>query len=164
MLLDLTAILHEDGAIPFSFTPDFSGLSFLSVVRFLSPVRAEGRVVSSAGVLTLTGTAAAEALCLCDRCGEEFSREFRFPLDTPLAETPQDFESPDLYPIEDGGIDLDEIAADAFVLGMESKLLCRPDCKGLCPVCGRSLNDGPCGCKPETDSRLAVLGQLLEQD
>ena len=164
MFLDLTAILHEDGAIPFSFTPDMSGLSFLSIVRFLSPVRAEGRVVSSAGVLTLTGTVTTEALCLCDRCGSEFRRAFSFSLDTPLAETPQDLESPELYPIEDGGIDLDEIAVTAFVLGLESKLLCRPNCKGLCSVCGHNLNEGPCGCKPELDSRLAVLGQLLEQE
>ena len=58
--------------------------------------------------------------------------------------------------------DLDEILTTAFVLNMDSKLLCRPDCKGLCCRCGKNLNDGPCGCRPEVDPRLAVLGQLLK--
>ena len=32
----------------------------------------------------------------------------------------------------------------------------------FCPRCGANLNDGPCGCKPEKDPRLAVLEQLLD--
>ena len=45
---------------------------------------------------------------------------------------------------------------------MDSKLLCRPDCKGICPRCGKNLNEGACSCRPEIDPRLAVLGQLLK--
>ena len=59
--------------------------------------------------------------------------------------------------------DLDEILNAAFVLNMDSQLLCREDCKGLCSRCGKDLNEGPCGCKQEIDPRLAVLAQLLEK-
>ena len=52
--------------------------------------------------------------------------------------------------------DLDEILTTAFVLNMDSKLLCRPDCKGICPRCGKNLNEGACSCRPEIDPRLAV--------
>lgn len=39
--------------------------------------------------------------------------------------------------------------------------LCRPDCKGLCPACGKNLNLGPCDCPKETtDTRLSVLSRL----
>ena len=164
MRLDLKEILQRDGTIPFTCSPDLSDLSFPSVSRFLSPVCARGRVTSGAGVLTLTGTVSAEALCLCDRCGREFRRTFSIPLDLPLAEDPEDAENPDLYPIEEDGVDLDEIVTTAFVLGLDTKLLCREDCRGLCDRCGKNLNDGPCGCGKETDPRLAVLGQLLEQE
>ena len=58
--------------------------------------------------------------------------------------------------------ELDEILTTAFVLNMDSKLLCKPDCKGLCFRCGKNLNEGDCDCRPETDPRLAVLGQLLK--
>ena len=164
MRLDLREILQRDGALPFTCAPDLSDLDFSSISRFLSPVTAKGRVTSSAGVLTLTGLVSAKALCLCDRCGREFEKEFSIPMELPLAEDPQDAEDPDLYPIVEDGVDLDEIVTTAFVLGQETKLLCRPDCRGLCDRCGKNLNDGPCGCTAETDPRLAVLGQLLEQE
>ena len=46
---------------------------------------------------------------------------------------------------------------------MDQKLLCREDCKGLCFRCGKNLNEGPCDCKSEPDSRFAVLQQLLDR-
>ena len=164
MRLDLKDVLRRDGVIPFTCTPDLSELRFSSILRFLSPVSAAGRVTSGAGVLTLTGTVSASALCRCDRCGREFTRDFSVPMEFPLAEDLQDEEDPDYFPIVEDGVDLDEIVTTAFVLELDSKLLCRPDCRGLCPRCGRNLNDGPCDCVPEADPRLAVLGQLLEQE
>ena len=42
-------------------------------------------------------------------------------------------------------------------------VLCREDCKGLCPKCGANLNRGECGCsRREIDPRLAVLQRILE--
>ena len=55
-----------------------------------------------------------------------------------------------------------DVINTAFVLNLDSKMLCSPDCKGLCARCGKNLNEGPCGCKKELDPRLAVLGQLLK--
>ena len=49
-------------------------------------------------------------------------------------------------------------------LDMETKFLCREDCKGLCPTCGKNLNLGPCGCRKQTDPRFAVLEQLLDKE
>ena len=48
------------------------------------------------------------------------------------------------------------------MLNMDSRLLCREDCKGLCFRCGKDLNEGPCGCQAEADPRLAVLKTLLK--
>jgi uncharacterized protein len=42
-------------------------------------------------------------------------------------------------------------------------VLCRPDCRGLCPTCGQNLNEEPCSCQPEPDPRWSVLQGLLEQ-
>ena len=58
--------------------------------------------------------------------------------------------------------DLDDIMTTAFVLSMDSKLLCSEDCKGLCAKCGKNLNEGPCQCKPDVDPRFAALQQLLQ--
>ena len=64
--------------------------------------------------------------------------------------------------MEDCCVDVEDILRTLFVLGMETKFLCRPDCKGLCPTCGKNLNEGPCNCKKEMDPRMAVLEQLLD--
>ena len=70
-------------------------------------------------------------------------------------------EDPWTFQLEGDSANLDDIMTTAFVLSMDSKLLCRPDCKGLCCRCGANLNDGPCGCQPEPDPRFAALRQLL---
>ena len=42
--------------------------------------------------------------------------------------------------------------------------LCRPDCQGLCPVCGKDRNVDPCQCQVEwVDPRLAVLKTLVDR-
>ena len=58
---------------------------------------------------------------------------------------------------------MDEILSSLFILDMETKFLCREDCKGLCPTCGKNLNLGPCGCRKSLDPRFAVLEQLLDK-
>ena len=42
--------------------------------------------------------------------------------------------------MQDGALDLHGWARDALALALPAKLLCRPDCAGLCPVCGADLN------------------------
>jgi uncharacterized protein len=46
-------------------------------------------------------------------------------------------------------IDLREEIRQVVLLEVPWHPLCRPDCKGLCPRCGRDLNQGACGCPPE---------------
>ena len=59
---------------------------------------------------------------------------------------------------------LDEILIPELLLDMEMTVLCREDCKGLCPKCGKNLNDGDCGCdRREIDPRLAVLQEFLDR-
>lgn len=65
--------------------------------------------------------------------------------------------------VADGELDLTAWARDALALALPDKVLCRPDCAGLCPVCGVSLNDvDPAEHRhePERDPRWAALDQL----
>ena len=66
--------------------------------------------------------------------------------------------------LEDGAVDLGDLARTVFILEMDTKTLCSEDCKGICPGCGVNLNQGKCVCKKDVDPRLAVLAQLLERD
>ena len=65
---------------------------------------------------------------------------------------------------EDGCLDVDELLRELFEMNFPQKILCREDCRGLCPRCGADLNTAPCTCSGTTpDPRLASLGALLER-
>ncbi len=65
--------------------------------------------------------------------------------------------------VADGRLDLSAWARDGLVLALPDKILCRDDCAGLCPVCGRDLNLEPHEHDAEPgDPRWAVLAELRE--
>jgi uncharacterized protein len=68
-------------------------------------------------------------------------------------------EDPDIYLIDAGAKELDLRPAlrEEWLLAQPRYVLCREDCKGLCPKCGKDLNQGPCDCPPQTDSRWESL-------
>jgi uncharacterized protein len=66
--------------------------------------------------------------------------------------------------LENDQLDLSAWARDALVLQLPDKILCRIDCAGLCPVCGRDLNIDPHGHDDEElDSRWAALSELRDR-
>jgi uncharacterized protein len=66
--------------------------------------------------------------------------------------------------LEADRLDLATWARDAVALALPDKILCRPDCAGLCPVCGRDLNVEPHAHDDEAvDSRWAALEELRER-
>jgi uncharacterized protein len=61
-------------------------------------------------------------------------------------------------------LDLETWARDAIALALPEQILCRPDCAGLCPVCGKDLNVEPHTHDEERlDPRWEALAQLREQ-
>ena len=64
----------------------------------------------------------------------------------------------------DDRLDVSAWARDAIALALPDKILCRPDCAGLCPVCGKNLNDEPHTHEEEVaDPRWAVLEELRDR-
>ncbi len=165
MLLGLSKIIDCPGAsVPFSASVDLSDLQFGTCYPASEPVAASGVVRNTAGVLVMTGSVTTCLHGVCDRCASEFSREVEYPIDVVLVTELANEENEDewVFPLEGDSADLDDIIRTVFVLNMDSKLLCRDDCKGLCCRCGRNLNDGPCSCQKELDPRFAALKQLLK--
>ena len=167
MLLNVSVLKdHPGGSIPFEVVLDLHELAFGGCCPATEPVTAVGEVRNTADVFVLSGTVRTTLHGPCDRCAKDVEKPVEFPLHAILVPeiTGEDGEEdPWLFLLEDGCADLDDIVTTTFVLSMDSKFLCRDDCKGLCCRCGKDLNDGPCGCKPEADPRLAVLQQLLKK-
>lgn len=165
MRIDLREIINMPGrSVPFSFELDVSDLDFDSVKEFSGPMKAEGIIRNRAGSLEVEGKLALDMTCVCARCLSEFSKHLDLDLNAYLAEELQDEDDEETYLLDGDFADLGEIAITTLVLSMEQRFLCREDCRGLCSKCGKDLNDGPCGCREDQDPRLAVLGQLLENN
>ena len=166
MLLGLAKIIETPGAtVPFSTSVDLSDLCYGVSYPVTEPVRAEGQVRNTAGVLVMTGSIETTIHGTCDRCASDFDRDIHFPIDVVLVTELSNEENEDewVFPLEGDSADLDDIVRTVFVLNLDSKLLCKEDCKGLCHRCGKNLNDGPCNCQKELDPRFAALKQLLEK-
>ena len=166
MLLGLSKIIDCPGAsLPFSVSVDLSDLCYGVSYPVTEPVVASVTVRNTAGVLMMEGELTTTIHGTCDRCASPFDREIRFPINVVLVTELADEENEDewVFPLEGDSADLDDIVRTVFVLNLDSKLLCKADCKGLCSRCGRNLNDGPCNCQKELDPRFAALKQLLEK-
>lgn len=101
-----------------------------------SPVRL--RVHAEAFDDEILALVSAEALAAleCARCLERFERPLKSSLELHA-------------PFTGGDLEIDEEVRQSLLLALPVKPLCRPDCKGLCPRCGRNWNTGACSCGDE---------------
>lgn len=164
MRLDLKNIIHVPGAeLPFSFQLDLSELDFYGARPICEPVSVTGAVRNRAEMLELEATLSSNLHLNCDSCGRPFERVMTVPVHRLLATELENEEDDEIILLSGTELDLDAVMTDEFIFAMDTKHLCKEDCKGRCLRCGADLNEGPCQCKPEADSRFAVLAQLLEQ-
>ena len=100
----------------------------------------------------------------CFRCLDETVLDLKIDAREYQATSPGEAEELSTQYVVDGKLDLGTWSRDALALAMPEKILCRPECAGLCPVCGKNLNDEPHTHELEVgDSRWAELEKLREQ-
>jgi uncharacterized protein len=150
----------------FDYTIDLSKEEVGFEFPFRQPVRLEGEVSDDAGAITLSATVYAHVTTRCARCGKpvEYDKEtdVEFLLVKELEGEEEDLRD-DVYLVESDVVELDDILIPELILDMEMAVVCDEDCKGLCPKCGKNLNQGECGCVvKEVDPRLAVLQKFLD--
>ncbi len=62
---------------------------------------------------------------------------------------------------QESGLTLEDVLREQVLLSLPARTLCREDCKGLCPRCGRDLNTETCTCDPApADPRWSALSDL----
>ena len=142
--------------------------------RIVEPVIAEVLVLPQQDGCLLRGSLKGVVAMPCNRCMEEtlvvlnqsFDEFEEYPRQAetePEGEDTADILEECVVRMEGGSpwLDLASLLWEEFSLALPVKPLCKPDCKGLCPECGKNLNEGACGCVLDTgDPRLAALRQL----
>jgi len=151
MELDIKDILGESGLskwVDIEFSAYDVGLS-ADGCEFCSPIHLKAEISNINGIIRIEGNISLEYDTFCARClkpvkcklSADVSEEF---VKTDFAGA---FNDADLYTYEGSLILLDGVVGTAILLQIPIRHLCRKDCKSLCPVCGKDLNDGDCGCE-----------------
>lgn len=112
--------------------------------------------------LLLQGEFAAKVDLECVRCLETFLQPLNWSFTDLYAFDKSSVSESNLLVPDDGQIDLEPLLREYALLEFPISPVCKPDCKGLCLVCGENLNKTDCGHRPESDSPFAVLQDLLK--
>ncbi|MBQ2932499.1 MAG: DUF177 domain-containing protein [Clostridia bacterium] len=164
MILDLTPVVNFEGKkMDLDVQLDFKNAEDTGL-KFLKPVSLKGTLLNIGGSLELSASIVALLEFDCDRCCESLSEEFEGEFTEILRKEDigADDKNPDAIYYQGNSLDLDDIVLNNIILQLPSKHLCREDCKGLCPTCGKNLNLGECDCESTpTDPRFDVLDSLL---
>lgn len=93
----------------------------------------------------------------CARCAETATTQLQSAIKMVLkpdsARRSDEGEDQDFEYYSDDEIDCTAMAEEALMLAVPFVVLCREDCKGLCPECGANKNTEPCNCKPQSFGR-----------
>jgi uncharacterized protein len=171
MKLDLRQIRGETERLVRRFEPAAFELRD-EEFQLVAPVDLEVDIRKDANKVRLVGRVKTTLECACSRCLEPYTVPVDAPFDLmflPAAENAGDGEREineddvGVSYYRDDVIDLLEVMREQFFLALPMKPLCREDCLGLCPVCGKNRNRESCDCQPAwEDPRLAPLKKLLE--
>jgi uncharacterized protein len=131
----------------------------------------EGRLEAAGQGYLLRGTLRGQLLVTCARCLEPAPVEVESPMAVTFVERDRDEASDseesegDVVPFEHGTIDLGRPIRDEILLAVPMSPVCRPDCAGICPVCGRNRNLTPCDCDKQAlgTSKFGVLAKMKLQ-
>ncbi len=166
MILDLKHIFISEGAsLAVNFELDLSELVFSGVTPLKEPVPVVGSVFNRAGIVTVDVSCRALYDAPCDRCGKDAVQPCTVEINRVLVTELSDETDDEIIEIPDMQLDIADLCTTEIVLALPMKHLCKPDCKGICPTCGKDLNDSACDCKQSTtDPRLEALAQLLENN
>ncbi len=164
MVLDLKRIFAVEGSkMPINSALDMSNFDLSGVFPLKKLVSFEGEVKNSAGVVSLSLSISYEISAPCDRCGTFAVNKHTVDFDKMLAVSLERQESDTIIEVPGMKLDVDELVYTEVVLDLPMKHLCKSDCKGICPQCGKNLNEGECDCvQDDIDPRLAKLKELLK--
>jgi len=139
--------------------PRFEGLD----IALGAPVVVGGRLQATGeGRFYWHGTLTTAVAGECRRCLAPVTVPVSADIGALFTQDLEALEDPDSYPLAPDATEVDLMPAirEELLLAVPRYVLCREDCRGLCPRCGQDLNAGPCGCAPAADPRWRALESL----
>jgi len=164
VILDLKKIFlneNESLSVQTEFVLTDAALGMNSIA---GNVTADITVENHAGIVIFEADTKYRIHGFCDRCLAEFDKDCACRFHHMLVVSARDECDDDYIEAPDYMLDTDALLRDDILLELPSKFLCKDSCKGLCPKCGKNLNEGKCNCtEREMHPGFAVLSKLLEE-
>ena len=136
--------------------PLFEGLE----VTLAEPVQVAGRLQDAGdGRFYWRASLRSRMVGECRRCLAPVAVPIVADVDALFSQDPDALEDPSSYPLARDAlmIDLRPAVREELLLAVPRWVVCREDCRGLCPRCGKDLNAGACGCPAPVDPRWGGL-------
>ena len=133
--------------------------------RIEGEVSVAGRVLYTGRCWRAEGTIRCTKSFACDRCLAPCEEAQEHAFSEKFQRAGEDLgENEEANVFTGDAIDLTELVRDTILAAQPLSKLCKPDCKGLCAVCGANRNEGDCGCdRHVVDPRLAALQDLWRE-
>ena len=162
--LNVGFIVHQEVGYKHEFPFEFDQIQISDDLdlRHFEGIATIGRTQQG---LILQGKFNARTTVECVRCLNEFEQHVKFKITELYAFKNKAVSDTDLILPDDAQIDLQSLVREYALLDLPIKPLCKPNCKGLCSVCGEDLNQTDCGHGDlKEDSPFAALKDLLKED
>ena len=165
MMIEMGYLFNRKGAtLPVELVEKIDDVKdYPDVVEFVEPVRIEGTLKNEDDVFVLDAVGKTTVLMECSSCLAPVRKELSFEIKERFAHTGRDDEETETFTGDQ--IDLADFVKRGIIGELPMRVECREDCKGLCPICGKDLNDGDCGCdRTIRDPRFESLRALFNDD
>jgi uncharacterized protein len=169
MIIELANVPIRPKSIELKFQPNEIDLDPDDAV-LAGPVTFAGETEKVHERVHVRGHVAAEAEIACFRCLQPVRRSLDIDFDDVFvgeesgpteAEIALAIEDLNIAIAEGGTIDLADVAREQLLLALSDQVLCKEDCRGLCPKCGANRNLLDCKCiEKEIDPRWSALRDL----
>ncbi|HTG48420.1 MAG TPA: YceD family protein [Actinomycetota bacterium] len=127
-----------------------------------APLSADLLLESVVEGIVVSGVVRGTLALRCARCLKAFDGSFTVDVEELFAADAA--ADDDAYPLDRAGeLDPEQMVRDAIGVELPFSPLCRPDCQGLCEICGGDRNLGECPGHAAVDPRFAVLSELIPE-
>lgn len=167
MQLDVTRAIQAPGeTFPFDILEgrqpeEWDG----EMMTFEGPIHVSGTYTVHSDVVQVHAKVKASVCVPCANCLEDARHTLTAEMDENFVRDADKAQEDD-FTYEGHTLELDDAVMGTIFMNMPMRILCKPDCKGLCPRCYQNLNHAACSCPKELPAKhpFAALASLLNQD